>query len=136
MALSARSAYRQLLRATRVAFRGQSSFSDTGGSLPLPLLLQTLTFHGLTDDARVLLASRQEARRNFDSHRREGVDTPMQINHAIEVANLLRHNLVQGVREGEKEDANWGRFLLFFGWLWCVMVIADDGNRAPHSRGY
>lgn len=80
MALSARSAYRQLLRATRVAFR---------------------------DDIRVLIASRQEARRNFDSHRRVGVDTPMQINHAIEVANLLKHNLVQGVREGEKEDANW-----------------------------
>lgn len=71
----------------------------------------------------MLVASRQEARRNFDSHRRVGVDTPMQINHAIEVANLLRHNIVQGVREGEKENANWGRFLLFFGLLWCVMVL-------------
>lgn len=114
MALSARSAYRQLLRATRVAFRGQSSFADTGGALPLPMLQRTLTFHGLIDDIRVLIASRQEARRNFDSHRRVGVDTPMQINHAIEVANLLKHNLVQGVREGEKEDANWGMFCLFF----------------------
>lgn len=79
-AVSARSAYRQLLRATRVAFR---------------------------DDIRVLIASRKEARRNFDAHRRLAVDTPMQINHAIEVANLLRHNLVQGVREQGDEDAKW-----------------------------
>jgi complex III assembly factor LYRM7 len=79
-ALSARSAYRQLLRATRVAFQ---------------------------DDVRVLIASRQEARRNFDAHRRLAVDTPMQIKHAVEVADLLRHNLVQGSREQGNEDAKW-----------------------------
>lgn len=32
----------------------------------------------------------------------------MRINHAVEVANLLKHNLVQGVRESNEEDANWG----------------------------
>lgn len=32
----------------------------------------------------------------------------MRINHAIEVANLLKHNIVQGVRESNEEDANWG----------------------------
>lgn len=32
----------------------------------------------------------------------------MRINHAIEVASLLKHNLVQGVRESNEEDANWG----------------------------
>ena len=78
---------------------------------------------------RVLIASRQEARRNFDSHPRVGVDTPMQINHAIEVANLLKHNLVQGVRETEKENANWGTFvssfILFFP---GVMVVVADGG--------
>ncbi|EYE96049.1 LYR motif-containing protein [Aspergillus ruber CBS 135680] len=79
-AISARSAYRQLLRATRVAFQ---------------------------DDVRVLVASRQEARRNFDAHRRLAVDTPMQIKHAVEVADLLRHNLVQGSREQGVEDARW-----------------------------
>ncbi|BCR90696.1 LYR motif-containing protein [Aspergillus chevalieri] len=79
-AVSARSAYRQLLRATRVAFQ---------------------------DDVRVLVASRQEARRNFDAHRRLAVDTPMQIKHAVEVADLLRHNLVQGSREEGNEDAKW-----------------------------
>ncbi|KAJ5216710.1 Mitochondrial zinc maintenance protein 1 [Penicillium citrinum] len=78
--LSALSAYRQVLRATRIAFR---------------------------DDIRVMLAARQEARNNFDQNRRVGVDTGMQINHAIEVANLLRHNLVQGAREDGNEAAKW-----------------------------
>lgn len=55
-----------------------------------------------------MIAARQEARRNFDSHRREGIDTPMQINHALEVANILRHNIVQGVREQGDENAKWG----------------------------
>ncbi|KAJ5640073.1 Mitochondrial zinc maintenance protein 1 [Penicillium longicatenatum] len=77
---AALSAYRQVLRATRIAFR---------------------------DDVRVMLASRQEARRNFDQNRRVAVDTGMQINHAIEVANILRHNLVQGAREDGNEDAKW-----------------------------
>lgn len=78
--LSALSAYRQVLRATRVAFR---------------------------DDVRVMIAARQEARRNFDQNRRVGIDTGMQINHAVEVANLLRHNLVQGAREDGNEAAKW-----------------------------
>jgi len=55
-----------------------------------------------------MLAARQEARNNFDQNRRVGVDTGMQINHAIEVANLLRHNLVQGAREDGNEAAKWG----------------------------
>lgn len=64
----------------------------------------------LIDDVRVLVASRQEARRNFDAHRRLAVDTPMQIKHAVEVADLLRHNLVQGSREEGNADAKWGMF--------------------------
>ncbi|EAW20545.1 LYR motif-containing protein [Aspergillus fischeri NRRL 181] len=79
-AVSARSAYRQILRATRIAFQ---------------------------DDFRVLVAARQEARRQFDEHRREGIDTPMQINHAKEVATILRHNIVQGVRDSKDENAKW-----------------------------
>lgn len=59
------------------------------------------------DDARVMIAARQEARRNFDQNRRLGVDTGMQINHAIEVANILRHNIVQGAREDGDESAKW-----------------------------
>lgn len=59
-----------------------------------------------------MLAARQEARRNFDQNRRVGIDTGMQINHAIEVANLLRHNLVQGAREEADEAAKWGAYNL------------------------
>lgn len=59
------------------------------------------------DDARVMIAARQEARRNFDQNRRVAIDTGMQINHAIEVANILRHNLVQGAREDGDESAKW-----------------------------
>ncbi|KAJ5726838.1 Mitochondrial zinc maintenance protein 1 [Penicillium malachiteum] len=77
---AALSAYRQVIRATRVAFR---------------------------DDVRVMMAARQEARRNFDQNRRVAIDTGMQINHAIEVANILRHNLVQGAREDGNEAAKW-----------------------------
>lgn len=57
-----------------------------------------------------MLAARQEARRNFDQNRRVGIDTGMQINHAVEVANLLRHNLVQGAREDGNEAAKWGTY--------------------------
>ncbi|KAL5045953.1 mitochondrial zinc maintenance protein 1, mitochondrial [Aspergillus fruticulosus] len=79
-AVSALSAYRQLLRATRIAFQ---------------------------NDTRVLVAARQEARQNFEKHRRNGIDTPMQINHALEVASILRHNIVQGARDAEDENAKW-----------------------------
>ncbi|KAL4942095.1 mitochondrial zinc maintenance protein 1, mitochondrial [Aspergillus oleicola] len=79
-AISPLSAYRQLLRATRIAFQ---------------------------NDTRILLAARQEARQNFEKHRRFGIDTPMQINHAVEVASILRHNIVQGAREAGDEDAKW-----------------------------
>ncbi|KAJ6111478.1 Mitochondrial zinc maintenance protein 1 [Penicillium sp. IBT 18751x] len=78
--LSALSAYRQILRATRIAFQ---------------------------NDNRVLLAARAEARRNFEENRRVGIDTGLQINNAIEVANILRHNIVQGAREDGNEDAKW-----------------------------
>ncbi|KAJ5667814.1 Mitochondrial zinc maintenance protein 1 [Penicillium maclennaniae] len=78
--LSALSAYRQILRATRIAFQ---------------------------NDNRVLLAARAEARRNFEENRRVGIDTGLQINNAIEVASILRHNIVQGAREDGNEDAKW-----------------------------
>lgn len=63
------------------------------------------------DDLPVLLAARQEARQNFEKNRRPAVDTGMQINHAIEVANILRHNIVQGSREKDDENAKWGMYM-------------------------
>lgn len=60
------------------------------------------------DDHKILLAARTEARNQFDAHRRTAVDTPMQIQHALETASILRHNIVQGARDAEKEDGKWG----------------------------
>ncbi|CAI7624217.1 unnamed protein product [Penicillium bialowiezense] len=79
-AAAAKSAYRQVLRSTRVVFH---------------------------NDLPVLIAARQEARQNFEKNRRPAIDTGMQINHAIEVANILRHNIVQGSREDGNEAAKW-----------------------------
>ncbi|KAK4871162.1 hypothetical protein LT330_000399 [Penicillium expansum] len=79
-AAAAKSAYRQLLRSTRIVFH---------------------------NDLPVLTAARQEARQNFEKNRRPAVDTGMQINHAIEVANILRHNIVQGSRQQGDETAKW-----------------------------
>ncbi|QKX60191.1 uncharacterized protein TRUGW13939_07334 [Talaromyces rugulosus] len=78
--LSALSAYRQVLRATRLAFR---------------------------DDFNVLIAARTEARKQFDQHKRTGIDTPMQIQHALEAASILRHNIVQGARDAEDQNGKW-----------------------------
>ncbi|EEH39111.1 hypothetical protein PAAG_01573 [Paracoccidioides lutzii Pb01] len=74
---NALSAYRLLLRATRIAFQG---------------------------DFTTLHAARAEARKHFDQNRRLGVDTPKHIQHAVETAEILRTNVVQGVRvEGSGE---------------------------------
>ncbi|KAH8689913.1 mitochondrial zinc maintenance protein 1, mitochondrial [Talaromyces proteolyticus] len=78
--VSALSAYRQVLRATRIAFR---------------------------DDFTILTAARTEARKQFDAHKRTGVDTPMQIQHAVEAASILRHNIVQGARDAEDQNGKW-----------------------------
>ncbi|QSS56059.1 mitochondrial complex I protein Fmp36 [Histoplasma capsulatum var. duboisii H88] len=72
-------AYRFLLRATRIAFQG---------------------------DFTTLHAARAEARKQFDQHRQQGVDTPMRIQHAMETAEILRTNVVQGVKiSGAGEEA-------------------------------
>jgi hypothetical protein len=34
----------------------------------------------------------------------------MQIQHAVEAASILRHNIVQGVRDQGDEDGKWGAF--------------------------
>ena len=40
----------------------------------------------------------------------------MQIKHAVEVADLLRHNIVQGSRDAAKEDAQWRMSILSLEW--------------------
>lgn len=50
----------------------------------------------------------------------------MQINHAVEVANILRHNIVQGARDAEAdESAKWGTYSNLFWWI--------GGGRATSS---
>ncbi|EAS29700.1 uncharacterized protein CIMG_08446 [Coccidioides immitis RS] len=62
-------AYRQLLRAMRIAFEG---------------------------DFRTYHAARTEARRQFDMNRQLGEGTPALIQNALEVAHILKTNIVQG----------------------------------------
>lgn len=64
----------------------------------------------------------------------------MQINHAIEVANLLRHNLVQGVREQGDEDAKWGAFSFLHGdlsyadiWIVIELRIHEEIERGDND---
>jgi hypothetical protein len=69
----------------------------------------------------------------------------MQINHAIEVASILRHNIVQGARSAEDENAKWGTYTLPFyfkdgccglGFEYsdCSGRIANmDCDRTPHT---
>jgi len=55
----------------------------------------------------MLYAARNEARRRFEENRFQGVDSGMQIEHAFETAEILRHNIVQGARDAHREDARW-----------------------------
>ncbi|EGD89189.1 mitochondrial zinc maintenance protein 1, mitochondrial [Trichophyton rubrum D6] len=75
--VSALSAYRQLLRATRIAFNG---------------------------DYPVLHAARAEARKQFEQNRQLGVDTPLKIQHALETAHILKTNIVQGTKIETKDE--------------------------------
>ena len=64
-------------------------------------------------------------RQKFEENRRPAINTAMQINHAIEVANILRHNIVQGSREQGDEAAKWGMYFLIerLHWLGTHMLI-------------
>lgn len=87
----------------------------------------------MIDDLPVLFAARKEVRENFEKHRRPAVDTAMQINHAIEVADILRHNIVQGSREKGNEDAKWGMSSVSnFLRRYCEL-FADKWYRTQHS---
>ncbi|KAK2746167.1 Mitochondrial zinc maintenance protein 1, mitochondrial [Onygenales sp. PD_40] len=81
---AALNAYRLLLRATRIAFQG---------------------------DHTTLTAARLEARKQFDANRRVGIDSPMKVQHALETAEILRTNVVQGVRDADG-DAGEERYEL------------------------
>lgn len=68
-------AYRHLLRAAGIAFKG---------------------------DARVLAAARQEVRQRFEGARQlspDGREAREGVSHAEDVARILRHNVIQGLQE-------------------------------------
>ncbi|KAI9770008.1 MAG: Mitochondrial zinc maintenance protein 1, mitochondrial [Geoglossum simile] len=70
-------AYRHLLRSTCIAFR---------------------------DDARLLIAAKGSARQAFENNRPlppSSTEALSGIAHAEGVARVLRHNVVQGIRQGE-----------------------------------
>ncbi|KAF1348723.1 hypothetical protein BDV97DRAFT_191186 [Delphinella strobiligena] len=72
------STYRNLLRATRVAFNG---------------------------DNYMLIESRKWARKNFDDNRKASpgsIEAEQGIAHATATAQILRENVVQGQRESEQ----------------------------------
>ena len=100
------SAYRNLLRATRIAFQ---------------------------EDFHLLHAARTQARTGFDSLRTLDADSEEAIKgvqHAEGVAQVLRHNLVQGKQiEGSdvlRTNAFGGR----------EDHIADLWDRAQHTQGH
>ncbi|KAI9782776.1 MAG: Mitochondrial zinc maintenance protein 1, mitochondrial [Candelina submexicana] len=76
-------AYRHLLRSAQIAFEG---------------------------DARLLTAARSAARKSFESNRHisaDGEEAEAGIDHAEEVARILRHNVVQGQEASQGGDENY-----------------------------
>lgn len=52
----------------------------------------------------MLSGAREEARRRFDENRQRSVDTPMKIKDALDAAQILKTNVVQGVKVAAIED--------------------------------
>lgn len=85
-------AYRQVLRSTRIAFQGTHFIKR---ALRFRFL-RVLTSAG---DFRILSASRIEARSKLDSNRSLSPHSPelqQKISEAVEIARILRQNIVQG----------------------------------------
>lgn len=92
-------AYRLVLRAARIAFQGAINEHRDRST--------ELTPHTLPGDTRILSAARLEARSKFDSNRNlapQDSVAEQKIAEAIEVARILRQNIVQGKPAvGEKD---------------------------------
>lgn len=88
-------AYRQLLRATRVAFNG---------NVQSPEIKTLLTCVG---DLPLLHSARHQARQGFDKGRSlqpESSEATEAVKHAIGVSQVLLHNIVQGRQMDGAED--------------------------------
>ena len=94
-------AYRHVLRATRIAFKGV---------ICPPCLRGTVYQPSITGDPRLLISARHQARSSFalnSSLLPSSPEATSQIAHAEDVATILRQNVVQGQQvpqggQGEK----------------------------------
>ncbi|KAG8763063.1 hypothetical protein FRC11_006257 [Ceratobasidium sp. 423] len=101
---SARSAYRALFRASGATFSG---------------------------DDRVLYAFRDKVRTETVAGRQEvdPVEYEARVKHAFEVADVLKKNVVQAVKEGEGEDTAWRLRMTS-----DTELGSNEGVKAPYSR--
>ena len=91
------STYRNLLRATRIAFQGNPSPPSSTSTIKL------LT--DKTGDDSTLQTSRKFARDSFDKNRRfkaGSIEAEKAVEHAQGVAQILRENVVQGATDKEE----------------------------------
>lgn len=89
------SAYRTLLRSTRIAFQSNSRLN-----------LTLTTTNLIADDIPTLLAARHNARSTFEKHRdlpASGEEATKQIHYANDVARILRENVLQGEQVDGKD---------------------------------
>jgi complex III assembly factor LYRM7 len=102
-------AYRHLMRAARIAFQGTKGFMTI--QLPLwPALMKSTipndTNNSLhTGDTHILSAAQLQIRNEF--RQKASIDAPgatAAIQHAEEVAKVLRENVVQGKKTEEGKD--------------------------------
>ena len=105
-------AYRHLLRATRIAFKGKTSpiytpkVSPQKPYLPGRLPSYSILIYLNTDDNRVLVSARRQARSDFYKNRSLLPSSPEaseKIAHAEDVARFLRQNVVQGQKVNDIE---------------------------------
>lgn len=90
------SAYRHLLRATRIAFNGNAQE---------PQNIALLTLAG---DTPLLHSARQQARQGFEKGRSlepESTEAAKAVEHALGVSQILLHNIVQGRQVDGAQDS-------------------------------
>ncbi|KAJ1310332.1 hypothetical protein OPQ81_007071 [Rhizoctonia solani] len=101
---SARSAYRSLFRASGATFSGDDR-----------------VLHAFRDKVRTeTIAGRQEA---------DPVEYEARVKHAFEVAEVLRKNVVQAVKQGEGENSTWKLRMTS-----DTELGSNEGVKAPYSR--
>jgi complex III assembly factor LYRM7 len=123
--MAALTAYRQLMRAARIAFEG----TKTQHSLPPASTANTWE----PGDVRTLDAAKQSIRQGFrDKASLSPSDPSIQpaIQHAQELASFLKANLVQGKRE------EGGLYSMPLPWHHIKLTADQFSARTPHPRTY